>query len=98
MTTDARGNISLWLSVAGALTTLVIVGRMAGTVETKLETVIEAVIRKDRHDEAQDKAIHMLERETAVIGSRIDSLSGRVLQKANSKVAQGQDDDEQDTN
>ena len=77
---------------------LVTMGRLAGTVETKLETVIEAVIRKDRHDEAQDKAIHMLERETAVIGSRIDSLSGRVLQKANSKVAQTHNDDEQGTN
>jgi VIT1/CCC1 family predicted Fe2+/Mn2+ transporter len=98
MSTLAQRNTLFWISVLGALGTLVMVGRLAGTVEAKLEAVIQAVAQKDRHDEAQDKAIHMLERETAVIGSRIDSLSGRVLQKANSKVAQTQNNDEQDTN
>lgn len=88
MSEKAQKTWTLAIAGIGALSTLVMIGRFTGTVETKLESVMAKVSEKGVHDHEQDAAINSLQRDTAVIQSKLQGISinvgkipGRVVQQ-----------------
>ena len=91
MSDYSQKNIMFVLSVCGALGTLIIFGRLAGSVETKLDNVIKVVEHKDAVDAAQTHAISVLERDTAVLNSKLHGLQtavGKVPGKVIDRLSQ----------